>query len=96
KAIASTDIITTAIGPNILPFIAELIAKGIEARKAAGNNTPIDVLACENMIGGSQYLYQEVKKYLSADGLVFAEQYVGFPNAAVDRIVPAQTHEDPL
>ncbi|MBE6164165.1 MAG: mannitol-1-phosphate 5-dehydrogenase [Streptococcus gallolyticus] len=96
KAIASADIITTAIGPNILPFIAELIAKGIEARKAAGNNTPIDVLACENMIGGSQYLYQEVKKYLSADGLVFAEQYVGFPNAAVDRIVPAQTHEDPL
>lgn len=96
KAIASADIITTAIGPNILPFIAELIAKGIEARKAAGNNTPIDVLACENMIGGSQYLYQEVKKYLSADGLVFAEQCVGFPNAAVDRIVPAQTHEDPL
>lgn len=96
KAIASADIITTAIGPNILPFIAELIAKGIEARKAAGNNTPIDVLACENMIGGSQYLYQEVKKYLSADDLVFAEQCVGFPNAAVDRIVPAQTHEDPL
>lgn len=96
KAIASADIITTAIGPNILPFIAELIAKGIEARKAAGNNTPIDVLACENMIGGSQYLYQEVKKYLSADVLIFAEQYVGFPNAAVDRIVPAQTHEDPL
>ncbi|SEF19422.1 D-mannitol 1-phosphate 5-dehydrogenase [Streptococcus gallolyticus] len=96
KAIASADIITTAIGPNILPFIAELIAKGIEARKAAGNNTPIDVLACENMIGGSQYLYQEVKKYLSADSLAFAEQYVGFPNAAVDRIVPAQTHEDPL
>lgn len=96
KAIASADIITTAIGPNILPFIAELIAKGIEARKATGNNTPIDVLACENMIGGSQYLYQEVKKYLSADSLAFAEQYVGFPNAAVDRIVPAQTHEDPL
>lgn len=96
KAIASADIITTAIGPNILPFIAELIAKGIEARKAAGNNTPIDVLACENMIGGSQYLYQEVKKYLSSDGLAFAEQCVGFPNAAVDRIVPAQTHEDPL
>ena len=39
---------------------------------------------------------KEVKKYLSADSLAFAEQYVGFPNAAVDRIVPAQTHEDPL
>ena len=53
-------------------------------------------MACENMIGGSQFLYQEVKKYLSPEGLIFAENYIGFPNAAVDRIVPAQSHEDPL
>ena len=95
-AIAEADIVTTAIGPNILPFIAELVAKGIEARKAADNRTPLDVLACENMIGGSEFLYEEVKKYLSQEGLDFAEAYIGFPNAAVDRIVPAQTHEDPL
>ncbi len=95
-AIKETDLVTTAIGPNILPFIAELIAKGIEARREAGNQTPFDVLACENMIGGSQFLYEEVKKYLSEDGLAYAEEFVGFPNAAVDRIVPAQTHEDPL
>lgn len=95
-AIAEADIITTAIGPNILPFIAGLIAQGIEARKAAGNTQTIDVLACENMIGGSAFLYEEVKKHLSEDGLAYAEEFVGFPNAAVDRIVPAQSHEDPL
>ena len=96
EAIQKSDIITTAIGPNILPFIAELLAKGIEARRAAGNTQALDVMACENMIGGSQFLYQEVKKYLSPEGLIFAENYIGFPNAAVDRIVPAQSHEDPL
>lgn len=96
ESIRTADLITTAIGPNILPFIAELIAKGIEARQADGNTQAIDVLACENMIGGSQFLYDEVKKYLSAEGLAYAEQYIGFPNAAVDRIVPAQSHEDPL
>ena len=96
EAIKNTDIITTAIGPNILPFIAELIAKGIEARMDAQITSPIDVLACENMIGGSQFLYEEVKKHLSEKGLAYAEDYVGFPNAAVDRIVPAQTHDDPL
>lgn len=48
------------------------------------------------MIGGSQFLYQEVKKYLSPEGLTFADNYIGFPNAAVDRIVPAQSHEDSL
>lgn len=95
-AIAEADIVTTAIGPNILPFIAELIAKGLEARRHNGNTAFLDVLACENMIGGSQFLYQEVKKYLTAEGLRFTEDYIGFPNAAVDRIVPAQSHDDPL
>lgn len=95
-AIAEADIVTTAISPNILPFIAGLVAQGIEARQAADNTTPLDVLACENMIGGSAFLYEEVKKHLSEEGLTFAEQYIGFPNAAVDRIVPAQSHEDPL
>ena len=96
EAIQKADIITTAIGPNILPFIAELLAKGIEARRVAGNTQALDVMACENMIGGSQFLYQEVKKYLRPEGLTFTEKYIGFPNAAVDRIVPVQSHEDPL
>ena len=96
EAVAEADIITTAIGPNILPFIAELIALGIEKRQANGVKQAVDVLACENMIGGSQFLYEEVKKYLSEEGKAYAEEYVGFPNAAVDRIVPAQSHEDPL
>lgn len=95
-ALATADLVTTAIGPNILPFIASLVAQGIEARRAAGNTQPLDVLACENMIGGSAFLYEEVKKHLSEEGLAYATEFVGFPNAAVDRIVPAQSHEDPL
>ena len=95
-AIADASIVTTAIGPNILPYIAELIAKGIQARHSSGNTEPIDILACENMIGGSQFLYKEVEKYLSDEEKAFVESYIGFPNAAVDRIVPAQSHEDPL
>lgn len=95
-AISTADLVTTAIGPNILPFIAGLVAQGIEARREAGNTQPLDVLACENMIGGSAFLYEEVKKHLSEEGLAYAAEFVGFPNAAVDRIVPAQSHEDPL
>ncbi|HFI0451259.1 TPA: mannitol-1-phosphate 5-dehydrogenase [Streptococcus suis] len=95
-ALATADLVTTAIGPNILPLIAGLVAEGIEARRQAGNTQPLDVLACENMIGGSAFLYEEVKKHLSEEGLAYAAEFVGFPNAAVDRIVPAQSHEDPL
>lgn len=95
-AIAEADLVTTAIGPNVLPFIAELIAKGIQARRAADIQQPIDVIACENMIGGSDFLKEKVFTYLSDEDLTYVEAYVGFPNAAVDRIVPIQSHEDPL
>ncbi|MFD1485056.1 mannitol-1-phosphate 5-dehydrogenase [Lacticaseibacillus baoqingensis] len=96
KAIAQADLVTTAIGPKILPFIAPLIAQGIEARQAAGSKAPIDVVACENMIGGSQFLKEQVYDKLADGAKAYADEYIGFPNAAVDRIVPIQHHDDPL
>lgn len=95
-AIEDADIVTTAIGPKILKFIAPLIASGIEARKQAGNTKKLDVIACENMIGGSQNLKKDVYSHLAKENVAFADEYIGFPNAAVDRIVPLQKHEDPL
>lgn len=90
------DLVTTAIGPKILPYIAPLIAQGIQQRKNGNCTKPLDIIACENMIGGSSFLKEEVVKHLTDDDLNYVDKYVGFPNAAVDRIVPAQTHEDVL
>ncbi|MDF7639384.1 mannitol-1-phosphate 5-dehydrogenase [Lactobacillus sp. ESL0791] len=95
-AIKTTDMITTAIGPKILPIIAPLIAQGLTARIKAGNTQPLDVIACENMIGGSQHLKEDVYSHLDEDIKPKVDQYIGFPNAAVDRIVPIQHHDDPL
>ena len=94
QAIAEADILTTAIGPNILPRIAALIAQGLEARAQDTTKQPIDVIACENMIGGSTFLKSEVQKHLANWQEI--EATVGFPDAAVDRIVPMQQHDDPL
>ncbi|MFT9051613.1 mannitol-1-phosphate 5-dehydrogenase [Liquorilactobacillus nagelii] len=96
QAIVEADIVTTAIGPKILKFIAPLIADGIKARQKAAKTTLIDVIACENMIGGSQNLKKEVYSHLAEAEQTFADKYIGFPNAAVDRIVPQQKHDDPL
>ncbi|MDR0382441.1 MAG: mannitol-1-phosphate 5-dehydrogenase [Spirochaetaceae bacterium] len=96
EAIVQADLVTTAIGPNVLPFIAELIARGLEARGKQRPDAPLDVIACENMIGGSEFLAAEVQKHLSDGSRGYVRDFVGFPNAAVDRIVPAQHHDDPL
>lgn len=94
--IAKADMVTTAIGPKILPIIAPLIADGIKARRIGNNKRFMDVIACENMIGGSQFLKERVYNQLTNEEKVFADEYIGFPNAAVDRIVPVQHHQDPL
>ena len=96
EAIAQAVIVTTAIGPNILPYIAELVAKGIQKRKEENKQVQIDIIACENMIGGSEFLEKKVAEYLSDSDKVYLANYIGFPNAAVDRIVPGQKHEDLL
>lgn len=89
KAIQEADIVTTAVGPQVLPYIAELTARGIQARRKM-NKGPIDFIACENMIGGSQFYLREVEKYLADEDAEYVHYCAGFPNAAVDRIVPAQ------
>ncbi|OIK99929.1 mannitol-1-phosphate 5-dehydrogenase [Oenococcus oeni] len=96
EEISKADMVTTAIGPKILNIIAPLIADGIKLRHSIGNITPIDVIACENMIGGSQSLKESVYESLNGEEQKWADRYIGFPNAAVDRIVPMQKHDDPL
>ena len=96
QAVAAAQLVTTAIGPNVLPFIAELIAQGIQLRREQEVTQPLDVIACENMIGGSDYLREKVLAFLDSGDKAYVEEYIGFPNAAVDRIVPLQEHADPL
>ncbi len=92
------DLVTTAVGPNVLKIISATIAKGLTARFAAGNNKPLNVIACENMVRGTTFLKEQVFAHLSPEWQTKAEQYVGFVDSAVDRIVPpVQTDEkDPL
>ncbi|RDW22177.1 mannitol-1-phosphate 5-dehydrogenase [Oceanobacillus arenosus] len=94
-AICEADLITTAVGPNILAIISKLLAKGLSER-AKTNKKPLNLIACENMVGGSDLLKEKVYSHITeAEHAVFDELY-GFPNAAVDRIVPNQVNEDPL
>ncbi|MGE6256641.1 mannitol-1-phosphate 5-dehydrogenase [Heyndrickxia sporothermodurans] len=91
-SIATANLVTTAIGPNILKFIAPLIAEGLKKRKAL-QGEPLNIIACENMVGGSSELKKFVLEHLNEDEKQWVSDNVGFPNSAVDRIVPNQNNE---
>ncbi|OAB28332.1 mannitol-1-phosphate 5-dehydrogenase [Paenibacillus macquariensis subsp. defensor] len=85
--LAEADFVTTAVGPNVLKIIASTIAKGIEARREARRGI-LNIIACENMVGGSKHLEEQVYSHLSEEGKSYAKDNVGFANCSVDRIVP--------
>lgn len=88
ETLMKADLITTAVGVNILPKIAPAIAKGICARKAANIDKPLNVIACENAVLATNTLKDAVYNELNDEDKAFADQYVGFANCSVDRIVP--------
>jgi len=87
KEIAKADIVTCAVGPNILKFIAPVIAKGLDARTAS---TPAAVIACENAVMATNTLKAFILEKLSDDTKGKLDSVARFANSAVDRIVPHQ------
>ncbi|WP_404321556.1 mannitol-1-phosphate 5-dehydrogenase [Cytobacillus firmus] len=93
EAIKQADFLTTAIGPNILPRIAPLMAKGLAARAEAGITEELYVIACENQISATDLLKGYILENLES-GINL--QNVSFLNSAVDRIVPIQNNQGSL
>lgn len=85
--IASADVVTCAVGPNILKFIAPVIAKGIEGRT---KKSPLAVIACENAIGATDTLRGFIEGKLSDETKSSIKSKARFANSAIDRIVPIQ------
>jgi mannitol-1-phosphate 5-dehydrogenase len=87
EEIASADSVTCAVGPNILKFIAPVIADGINART---KDYPLAVIACENAINATTTLSEFIKPKLSEETVSSLDKKVRYANSAIDRIVPAQ------
>jgi len=89
KEITTADIVTCSVGPNILKWIAPVIAKGIDSRP--NDATPIAVIACENAIGATDTLANHIKDDNTPDHrLEDHHERARYANSAIDRIVPAQ------
>ncbi|KAH6659094.1 mannitol-1-phosphate 5-dehydrogenase [Truncatella angustata] len=88
--IATADVITCSVGPNILKFIAPVIAKGVDKRSS--DLKPLAIIACENMIGATDALAEHIKdpKNTPSHRLEDMHTRARYANSAIDRIVPAQ------
>lgn len=85
--IASADVVTTAVGPTILKFVAPLIRAGLARRDET--LAPLQVMACENAIGATDQLRAHIEEQ-AGDGWAELSARAVFANTAVDRIVPGQ------
>lgn len=85
--IATADVVTTAVGPTILRFVAPHILAGLAMREPTA--APLQIMACENAIGASDTLRDEIRAQ-AGDAWDAVSGRAVFANTAVDRIVPAQ------
>ena len=89
--IASADMMATAIGVNVLKFIAKPIAMGLKKRFEA-NAKPFNIIICENLIGADEFLKGLIKDQIPeyADRV---EKEIGFVEASIGRMVPVVPEE---
>ena len=86
--LATADVVTTAVGPNILRFIAPHVVMALRERSA--DAAPLVVMACENAINATNLLRDEIVALSSPEEWPELEAKAVFANTAVDRIVPGQ------
>lgn len=90
--IASADIMATAVGVNVLPFVAAPIAAGV-ALRAKTNPVPLNIIICENLLGADAYLRELVNAKLEPEAAGFFAEKVGLVEASIGRMVPATPAE---
>jgi mannitol-1-phosphate 5-dehydrogenase len=95
QEIGNSVLVLTAVFDQNLPDVAQTIALGITQGAQAGRLTPLNCLACENMMDSSSTLGRHVRGFLSSDAQAWCDQHVGFPDCMISRVVP-RPEPDPL
>lgn len=88
EAVLKTDLITLSIGANNLKATGKLLQKLLKVRQEKNPEESLDIIACENALFATDILKESILEDADAAFKAYLEKYVGFPNSAVDRIVP--------
>lgn len=90
--IVNCEIMATAVGVNVLPRIAPVIAKGVAARMAR-TGRPLDIILCENQLGADELMRGWINEKLTDEQRAWADQNLGLVEASIGRMVPPLTPE---
>jgi len=93
REIETADIMATAVGPNALPYIYEVVAEGIRRR-----DRPLNIIICENLRHMSRIVRENLLSRMP-EGFPFDER-VGLIETSIGKMVPIMSEEvkgrDPL
>jgi mannitol-1-phosphate 5-dehydrogenase len=92
KTIAECDIMATAVGVRVLPWIVPNIVAGLRKRWAEGQK-PLNIIICENLMNANHVLEGMIKEQLTKEEAALFDQTVGLVEASIGRMVPVQTEE---
>ena len=90
--IVNCEIMATAVGVNVLPKIAPVIAKGMVARMER-TGKPLDIILCENQLGADELMRGWIYERLTDDQKAWADKNLGLVEASIGRMVPPLTPE---
>lgn len=99
ETIAACDLMASAVGVNVLPHIAENIAKGVRLRMQK-NGGPLDIILAENQLDADKLMRGYINQYLDESEQKWADENLGLVEASIGRMVPPlspqERAEDPL
>lgn len=90
--IVRCEIMATAVGVNVLPKIAPVIARGMVARMER-TGKPLDIILCENQLGADELMRGWIYERLTEEQRAWADRNLGLVEASIGRMVPPLTPE---
>ncbi|CAL4325729.1 mannitol-1-phosphate 5-dehydrogenase [Buchnera aphidicola] len=94
KIIANTNLITTAVGFNILEKISMIITQGIIYKINTSSQMPLNIIACENKALSSSYLKKMILSNIPIEYHAYIQKYIGFVDCSIDSIIPSVQHKE--
>ena len=92
RCIADCDIMATAVGVRVLPWIVPNIVAGLRLRWAE-QKAPLNIIICENLMNANHVLEGMIKEKLTEEECALFDKTVGLVEASIGRMVPVQTEQ---